>query len=163
MEHAAPAVFVALEHSGFAAAIRQSTWIYPVANVGHIVALVCFAAAVAAMDLRLLGFFAATAPGPLIARARRFVIAAFCGLAATGFLLFSAEASHVAVNPVFQIKIALVVLGLLNAGVFELAARRWIATLPAGAATPLPARAAGFFSLGIWLAVAASGRAIAYF
>jgi hypothetical protein len=163
MEHAAPAVFVALEHSGFAAAIRQSTWIYPVANVGHIVSLVCFAAAVAVMDLRLLGVFAGTAPGPLIVRARRFVIAAFCGLVATGFLLFSAEASHVAINPVFQIKIALVVLGLLNAGVFELAARRWIATLPAGAATPLPARAAGVFSLGIWLAVAASGRAIAYF
>jgi hypothetical protein len=163
MEHAAPAVFVALEHSGFAAAIRQSTWIYPVANVGHIVALVCFAAAVATMDLRLLGVFAGTAPGPLIARARRFAVAAFCGLAATGFLLFSAEASHVAINPVFQIKMALVVLGLLNAGVFELAAKRWIAALAAGAATPLPARAAGFFSLGIWLAVAASGRAIAYF
>ena len=163
MEHAAPAIFVALEQSGFAAAIRQSTWIYPLANVGHIVALVCFAGAVAVMDLRLLGVFAATAPGVLIAQARRFVIAAFCGLAATGFLLFSAEASHVAVNPVFQIKMALVVLGLLNAAVFEFAARRWLATLPAGAATPLSARALGFFSLGIWLAVAASGRAIAYF
>lgn len=163
MEHAAPTIFVALEQSDFAAAIRQSTWIYPAANVGHIVSLVCFAAAVAVMDLRLLGVFAATAPGPLIAKTRRFVIAAFCGLAATGFILFSAEASHVAVNPVFQIKMALVVLGLFNVGVFELAARRWLATLPAGAATPLPARAAGFASLGIWLAVAASGRAIAYF
>ncbi|MEA2990742.1 MAG: hypothetical protein QOG83_3453, partial [Alphaproteobacteria bacterium] len=43
MEHEAPAVFVALEQSGFAAAIRQSLWLYPAANVGHIVALVFFA------------------------------------------------------------------------------------------------------------------------
>jgi hypothetical protein len=163
MEPSAPAIFVALEQSGFAAAIRQSTWIYPVANVGHIIALVCFAGAVAVMDLRLLGALSAAAPLPLILRARRFAAAAFFGLAATGFLLFSAEAGHVAINPVFQLKIALVALGLLNTIVFELATKRWIATLPAGAATPLPARAAGLFSLAVWLAVAASGRTIAYF
>ena len=44
MTDAAPAVFVALEQSGFAAAVRQSTWLYPAANIGHIVALVLFAA-----------------------------------------------------------------------------------------------------------------------
>ena len=39
MEHEGPALFVALEQSGFAAAIRQSIWIYPFANIGHIVSL----------------------------------------------------------------------------------------------------------------------------
>ncbi len=52
MEHEAPALFVALEQSAFAAAIRQSIWIYPLANVGHIVGLFCFAGALAVMDLR---------------------------------------------------------------------------------------------------------------
>ena len=37
MNDAASAIFVALEQSGFAAAIRQSPWLYPAANVGHIV------------------------------------------------------------------------------------------------------------------------------
>ena len=37
MTDAAPAIFVALEQSGFAAAIRQSPWLYPAANVGHII------------------------------------------------------------------------------------------------------------------------------
>ena len=41
MTDAAPAIFVALEQSGFAAAIRQSPWLYPAANVGHIVFLTC--------------------------------------------------------------------------------------------------------------------------
>src|SRR5262245_9455861 len=55
MTDAAPAIFVALEQSGFAAAIRQSLWLYPAANVGHIVSLTFFAGAVAVMDIRLLG------------------------------------------------------------------------------------------------------------
>src|SRR5436853_175834 len=63
MEHDAPAIFVALEQSGFAAAIRQSSWLYPFANIGHIVALVVFAGAVAVMELRLLGALDAMAPG----------------------------------------------------------------------------------------------------
>ena len=50
-EHA-PAIFVAIQESGLAAAIRQSTWAYMAANVGHIVLLVLFAGAVAVMDLR---------------------------------------------------------------------------------------------------------------
>ena len=123
MEHQAPAIFIALEESGFAAAIRQSLWIYPAANVGHIVALVCFAGAVAVMDIRLLGGFAATAPGRLLARARVFAIAALAGMAITGFVLFSAEASHLATNPVFQFKAALVGAGFGAAAVIPPPAR----------------------------------------
>jgi hypothetical protein len=41
----APEIFVALEQSGFSASIRQSPWIYPAANVGHIIFLVLFAGA----------------------------------------------------------------------------------------------------------------------
>src|ERR1700739_4972549 len=111
MEHEAPAIFVALEQSGFAAAIRQWRWLYPVANVGHILSLICFASAVAVIDLRLLGAFAATAPGRLLARARIAAIAAFCGLAVTGFMLFSAEASHLVGNPVLRLKFLFVAAG----------------------------------------------------
>ena len=52
MTDQAPAIFVALEASSFAAAIRQSLWLYPAANVGHIIALVFFAGSVAVMDVR---------------------------------------------------------------------------------------------------------------
>ena len=37
-----------------------------------------------------------TAPGPLLSRARGFAIAALVGMVVTGFVLFSAEASHLA-------------------------------------------------------------------
>src|SRR2546429_6591047 len=81
MTDAAPEIFVALEQSSFAAAVRQSLWLYPAANVGHIVALTFFAGAVAVMDVRLLGGLAATSPAFLLARARSFAVAALAGLA----------------------------------------------------------------------------------
>ena len=163
MDHQAPAIFVALEQSGFAAAIRQSRWLYPFANVGHIVSLVAFAGAVAVMDLRLLGVFAATAPGRVLARARIAAIAAFCGQALTGFMLFSAEASHLVSNPVLRLKFLLVAAGLLNVLIYEIVARRAVEKLPPGAPLPRSAGVAGALSLVIWIAVAACGRSIAYF
>ena len=163
MTDAAPASFVALEQSGFAAAIRQSLWLYPAANIGHIVSLTFFAGAITVMDVRLLGALAATAPGPLLARARLVAIAALAGMAVTGFLLFSAEASHLALNPVFQLKAILVVAGLINVAIYELWAKRAVAQLAPGAAMPARAKVAGLLSLGVWVAVAACGRSIAYF
>jgi hypothetical protein len=163
MEHDAPAILVALEHSVFAAAIRQSRWLYPFANVGHILALVAFAGAVAVMDLRLLGAFAATAPGRVLVPARRAAVAAFCGLAATGFMLFSAEAGHLVLNPVLRLKAALVAAGLLNVLIYEIVVRRAVEALPAGAPMPRVAAVGAVLSLAIWIAVAACGRSIAYF
>ena len=75
------AFLIALEQSGLGAAIRQSAWAYPAANVGHIVALTLFAASVAIMDLRMLGAFAATPPASVVRPARRV---AMLGLRADG-------------------------------------------------------------------------------
>jgi hypothetical protein len=163
MNDHAPALFVALEASNFAAAIRQSLFLYPLANVGHIISLACFAAAVGMMDVRLIGGSSATAPARVIGRARRFAIAALCGLAVTGFMLFAAEASHVVLNPVFQVKMALITVGIANVAIYELAARRVVEALPPGAPMPTRARLVGVLSLGLWLLVAACGRSIAYF
>ena len=163
MEHQAPAIFVALEQSAFAAAIRQSVWLYPAANIGHIVALFCFAGAVTVMDVRLLGGLSAVPAGALIARARRFAIGALAVMAMTGFMLFSAEASHVALNPVFQFKVALIVAGLVNVALYEFAAKHAIEKLAPGAVMPPQARMVGLTSLMVWIAVAACGRSIAYF
>jgi len=159
----APAIFVALEQSGLGAAVRQSVWLFPTANVGHIVSLVVFAGAIAIMDVRLIGGLAATAPAPLLMRARRVAVAAFVLMAATGFLLFTAEASHLVLNRVFQIKAALIAAGLVNLIIFEFAVKGAVASLSPGVAMPVSAKAAGMLSIAIWITVAACGRSIAYF
>jgi hypothetical protein len=163
MTEAAPGLLVALEQSGFAATVRQSTWLYPAANIGHIVSLTFFAGATAVMDVRLLGGLAATSPALLLARARNFALAAFAGMAMTGAVLFSAEASHLAVNRAFQLKAVLVAAGLVNIAIYELWASRAVERLQPGAPMPPRAKIAGILSLGIWVAVAACGRSIAYF
>jgi hypothetical protein len=163
MEHAAPAIFLALEHSPFAAAIRQSSWLYLVANVGHVASLAIFAGALAVMDLRLAGLFAATSPATVVRGARRVAVASFVGLAATGFLLFAAEASHVVVNRVFQFKMALIGLGLANMAVATIAVMPRLPATAPHASLPRTARYTGVASLVIWLAVAICGRSIAYF
>jgi hypothetical protein len=163
MLESAPHFLIALEQSGLGAAIRQSVWAYPVANVGHILALTLFAGSVAIMDTRLLGAFKAAAPADVVRPARRAAAVSLLLMVMTGSVLFIAEASHVATNPVFQIKAVLIVLGLLNA---VLVARPLEAALDTtNPFEPLPARVrlAAVLSLAIWLSVAACGRLIAYF
>src|SRR6266849_2508324 len=114
-------------------------WLYPAANVGHIVSLTLFAGAVAVMDVRLLGGLAATAPARLLGRARAFAVVALLGMAVTGCVLFSAEASHLVLNPAFQLKVVVAAAGLINVAIYELWGRRVVERLAPGAA--MPARA----------------------
>jgi hypothetical protein len=115
------------------------------------------------MDVRMAGAFAATPPGEVLRRMRPVAITAFAGLVVTGAILFTAEAGHVIVNPVFQFKLALIALGLINVLVFEFWVAKKVAGLPVGAPLPGAARAAGIISIALWIAVAACGRTIAYY
>jgi hypothetical protein len=163
MLHEAPQFLVTLEQSALGAAIRQSVWAYPSANVGHIVALTLFAGSVAMMDARLLGAFAAAPPAAIVRPARRMAMVALALMAATGFMLFTAEASHVAMNRVFQIKAILIALGVINAVLVGRVLDRALEETPAFAPLPARVRMAGLVSLAIWISVAACGRLIAYF
>lgn len=163
MEAAAPAILVALEESGLAQAIRQSIWIYPLANILHIVSLTTFAGAIAVMDLRILGAFAAAAPASVIVPAQRAAVLALAMQVLTGLVLFTAEAGHVALNTVFQVKVALIAFALSNALLIQRPLAVALAETPP--LTPLPpqVRVSAAVSLMTWIAVAACGRAIAYF
>ncbi len=163
MTDEAPAIFMAIEGSAFAAMVRQSPFAYMAANVAHILSLMVFFGAVAIMDLRLAGFFKATAPATILRGARRVAIVGFFGLIASGAMLFAAEASHIILNPMFRIKLILILLGLINIAVFEFVLARKISDVPPLAPLPGSARFAGMASIAIWLAVAACGRLIAYF
>lgn len=159
----APQFLIALEQSPIAAAIRQSIWAYPAANVGHILALTLFAGGVAAMDARLLGAFAAAPPASVVRPARRVAMLGLLLMALTGSVLFLAEASHVAMNRVFQIKAALIALGIVNALLVGRALRDVLDDAPQFEPLPGRIRVAAALSLLIWLSVAACGRLIAYF
>ncbi len=152
-----------IEHSWLGVLARESVWLYPTANVLHILGLTVFAACVAMMDARLLGAFRETPPAAFIGRVRPFAIAALLVMLATGGVLFAAEATHVAANPVFRIKLVLIAAAILNALAFELAGSGSLARVAPGASLPVFARVSAVLSLSLWFAVAAAGRLIAYF
>lgn len=154
--------FLGLEQSGLGAAMRGSSFLYPLANVLHILGLASFAGAIAIMDARLLGAFAQMPLRPFVSRWRRVAMAAFAVQVSSGFLLFAAEASAIAENPVFQLKVLLIVIGLANVAVFELVTKPGLAGWHDGRPPPA-ARISGAISLLAWFSVAAAGRLIAYF
>ena len=62
-----------------------------------------------------------------------------------------------------QVKAALIVLGLSNAFFTGRAVRPLLDSVPAFVPLPRRVRLSAYFSLGIWVCVAACGRFIAYF
>ena len=163
MDAGAPLILQALEQSALGAAIRQSVWVYPAANIGHVLAVIVFAGVVAVMDVRLAGAFRGTASRVVVGTARRLAVAVFCVIVITGLTMFIAEASHLALNRVYQIKMLLILLGLLNVIAFQIAFGSAIEKTPAGVDLPNTVRYSAIASLIIWLLVAAFGRSIAYF
>lgn len=148
-----------IEASALAQSLRRSVWLYPVANVLHVLGAMSFFAAVAAMDVKALR---SPHPAPLasfIARVRPVAILLLALLVTTGVLLLLPEASHIAHNAVFQVKLAVIGLALLNVLALQSALKR---TTPSGA-LHRAVRLTALASLVLWLTVAALGRLIAYF
>lgn len=152
------AVLAAIEASASGATMRRSVWLYPTANVLHVLGVMTFFAVVAAMDVAVFRGPAARVRA-VIRRLRPYAAAALLVQIGTGFMLFAPEATHVGMNPAFQLKLAAIGLALLNIAVLESALRGAAPDRPA----PGTARAAALASLALWLTVAALGRLIAYF
>jgi len=155
-------VFAALEHSALGHSVRSSALLYPFANVAHVLGAILLVGPILMLDLRLLGLSRRIALRPLAQHLLPWAIFGLLIMLGSGFLLFTAEATAYAVNPVFQLKAALIIAGILNAILFELLARRnwrdW-----ENYAVPLFPRLLALLSLLIWLFVAVAGRLIAYF
>jgi hypothetical protein len=149
----------AIEASEFAQTMRRSVWLYPVANVLHVLGVITFFAVVAAMDVKAVRGSSTAAVRAFIIRVRPVAITLLVVQSMTGIMLFLPEASHIAHNAAFQAKLATILLALLNVVALEAALAR---TLPV-AAPSAAVRLAAVTSLALWLAVAALGRLIAYF
>jgi hypothetical protein len=141
----------------FADWAASSPYAYPIANTVHVLALVLLLGGIGLVDLRTLGAFRSLPLQPL---AKALVPIAATGvlvLAASGSILFAADAVSVARKGVFQLKLVLIALALANVALFR---RRHGAV----AADPPPAgaRALALVSLLLWVSVAIAGRMIAY-
>ncbi len=152
----------ALEHSGLAAQMRHSLWLYPIVEILHISGFVLLVGAVAMFDLRLLGFARSTSVRALERSLLPWAWAALLLIVPSGVAMFSAHATEFAQNPAFRVKLVLLVSAGINALVFHNGAFRSVAAWDQHAPTPAAAKASALLSLAIWFGVITCGRLIAY-
>lgn len=152
---------VALQDSALGMAIRHSLWLYPLGNVLHVLGVAILVGSIVALDFRFLGFgrrhVSVDGASNLLTP---FAIAGILLLVPGGLIIFVADAGPLAANTLLQWKLALVVVGIVNAVLFR---RRWGGSLKTwDADAPGVARAQIVASVAIWLTVPTLGRLIAY-
>jgi len=149
-------VMMAFEHSALGHAARSTGWLYPLANLVHVLGAALVVGASATFDIHVL-----RSPREAAIAWHAAIPVAIVGLvfqAASGVVLLSAEASTVVRNPAFQFKMAMLIFALGNVAVFH---RRFGRALKGGA--PLDgARTLAAVSLASWILVLLAGRSIAY-
>ncbi len=151
----------AIEATALAVALKQSAYLYPFVNVGHVLGIALVAGAITALDLRFLGF----GKGLDLEAAERLLRGvAFFGLLVaipTGLLMFVADAVALSQSATFIAKILLVAAALANALLFVLL---WRKARPSwDARPPVLGRIQAAASLVLWLGAVSAGRLIAYF
>ncbi len=150
-------VFDWLEQLPPGVAIRDSLWLFPVVEAGHLLGLVMLGGAVLVLDLRLLGFGLRDQTVAYVEQQTRpWLVAAIGILFATGIPLFLSEAIKCYYSQAFWVKMAALALALpFTFGLRNRVVRR------AGMHS-LNARRLGMASIAMWLTVAAAGRWIGF-
>jgi hypothetical protein len=151
-------LLAAYEASALGHAARNSVWLYPLANLVHVLGASLLVGAIAVFDILVLRRRFETA-----ASAGRVAIPlAATGLAlqaASGLVLFSAEATTIAGNPAFLFKMIVLAVGLANVAAFH----AWHRVSELDEESHGPAiRLGAIVSLSVWILVLLAGRAIAY-
>ncbi len=161
MTPAVASLLQGLENSSLATAIRQSSWLYPSLEIIHIVGIVLLVGAAFLFDLRLLGLSGNLPVKDLADHLLPWSRRGLYLVIPSGILLFSTNAAALAGDSVFHLKLILLAVAGINAGVFH----RYIfsaSPYPPDKEMPTAARAVAVCSIVVWLVVIVCGRLLAY-
>jgi len=139
--------------------VRDSTWIFPFLEVIHIYSLIIVIGLVGAFDLRLMGRALQHMKLSVVARfVLRWILFPVGINVVTGTLLFMSKAPEYSVNRAFQVKIALIVAGVIFHIIILRRSSKASDNVNVGWAVKLLAG----LSLAVWAGVIAVSRWIAY-
>jgi hypothetical protein len=161
MEHGTGPL-AALESAPIAVAMRQELWLYPVVEITHILGFVVLVGSIVVLDLRLLGLSRSLPARALARHVLPWTLGAFFVIVPTGLLMFMAHASDLLTNRAFQVKLALILLAGVNAGVFHTGPFRKSLQWDRDVNPPARVKAHAAASIAIWIGVIACGRLLAY-
>jgi hypothetical protein len=135
-----------LEETPLSQAIQGAGWVVPSVQTIHILAIAAVMASVLMLALRLAGIVWRDQPLPLVYRRFRPVIWwSLPVLLATGIVMIIGEPARSLANPVFQLKMALLVSAI-------------VVTL-----LPFRNRLIAIVSMALWVGIVFAGRWIAYY
>ncbi|WP_221391597.1 DUF6644 family protein [Dyadobacter sp. NIV53] len=151
-----------LESSSWAVYIRQSLWLYPVLEIVHILGIVILVGAAFLFDLRLLGV-SANLPvtglaGHLLPWSQRGLVF----IIPSGILLFITNAESLGADPVFWLKMSLLIVAALNVFVFHRFFFKDFKAVKLTGELPFFTKISAVISIIIWIAIIACGRLLAY-
>lgn len=139
-------------------AIKDSAWLFPVIEAGHLLGLCVLGGSLLVVDLRMLGLgLRGQTIAELAHEVRPWLLGSIGVMLVTGTALFLSESVKCYYSQAFWVKITALPIGLL----FTLTVRQRVAragTLDTTALTRLVA----LLSLALWFTVAAAGRWIGF-
>lgn len=137
--------------------VRESLWLFPVIQCGHLLALAMLGGSVLVVDLRLLGLGLREQSVEVLAqRIHPWLVGSLVAIIATGILMFLSEALKCFYSPPFWYKMALLVMATL----FAFTVRRRVLAASTG---QMRQRLTAAVSMALWLGVGFSGRWIAFY
>jgi hypothetical protein len=151
-----------LENSALSAVIRQWLWLYPIVETVHILSLAILFGSVAMFDLRLLGFSCHLLVTDMARHLLPWSYMGFGFVVLSGFLMFAIDATEIAANPAFRLKLLLILGTGINAVVFHGGPYKSVKMWNRGVEAPIVVKMIAVLSLVLWTAVIICGRLIAY-
>jgi hypothetical protein len=152
-----------LEHSTPAIAISESTWLFPLIEGSHILALPLSVGMIVLFDLRLLGVaFRGGAASSILNDVLRWSKVGFAVMFITGGLLFMTQAGKAYGNAFFRAKLIFLLMLGINAALYQAIFYPKMAQWDVAGRTPVGARLCAGLSLIVWIGVIVCGRTMAY-
>jgi len=156
-------VIKSIENTDIASSIRNSLFLFPMLESIHVIGLALVFGTIAIVDLRLLGLASTHRPFRTMATdILKWTWIAFAITFVTGGLMFTTNATVYIHNPVFQAKMALLLLAGVNMGIFELTTGRSSRQWDTSSSPPAAAKTAAIISLTLWIGVIFLGRWIGF-
>jgi hypothetical protein len=149
--------FQTIEQLGTVRLLKSSFFAYPVVNALHIAAIGALLTSVLLMDLSVLGAIHSLPHEKFVALLRRVALAAFAIAALTGLTMFSIQATDYVRNPVFLLKLGLIVLAALNFVAFTV-----LETQKRSGEASAGLRVLAVASILLWSGVLLAGRFIGF-
>ena len=150
-----------LESTSIAEAMRERRLLYPIVEIVHILGIIVLVGSAALFDFRLLGLSRQLSVAQLSRYLLPWARLSVLGIVPAGVLMFVSNATTLAANPVFRLKLILIGVAIVNLLVFHWWTGKSIKEEET--AVPIAAKVSAIVSLVVWVGVISCGRLLAFF